>query len=157
MRKFAGILEIRGDSSLAWQAYPRGKYSSNCVVARSFIPAFFLSLIVSSALALPINPDPSDLRKHSEPRTFDFPPARAGANDAAAPPFNPVLESLRYPYSREGIRAQLLAVAVPDVRVLALFGFLIFTLRFYRYRKEQPRPAPAVEMPVRAAGTELAA
>jgi hypothetical protein len=69
--------------------------------------------------------------------------ARAGweAQPPAQSQINPIYEQMRYPYTREGMLAQFVTYSTPDWRIFGMFGLLILTLRYYRYRNpiEQSR------------------
>jgi hypothetical protein len=122
-------------------------------VKRTFVLLVFL-VLNGSAMAYPIEPDAETLIKAFERQDNDFPPARVGWQKKDPKPINPVLESLRYPYTREAMSAQIQAWATPDWRLMAMFGLLIFALRYYRYRESQTaeaairRPASGQEVPV---------
>jgi hypothetical protein len=110
-------------------------------------------LAASSAAAYPVKPDAKTLLKAFDRPDNDFPPARVGWQQKPPKPINPVLESLRYPYTREAMAAQIVAWATPDWRLMGMFGLLIFTLRYYRDRRSQsqrrvPAPVPIREEPV---------
>jgi hypothetical protein len=110
-----------------------------------------LSLPGSSG-ALPVEPNLEELiKKFDEPRV-DYPAARIGwdiQHEQVRNAGNPVYERMRWPWTPAGLRTQLISYATPDWRVWALFGLLIFTLRYYRYTKplEQPRRAEVLPFP----------
>jgi hypothetical protein len=116
-------------------------------VKRTF--ALLVSLVLSgAAMAYPIEPDAKTLLKAFERQNNDFPPARVGWQKKDPKPINPVLESLRYPYTREAMAAQIAVWAIPDWRLMAIFGLLIFTLRHYRYRESQTAAAAMQQPPL---------
>jgi hypothetical protein len=97
------------------------------------------------ASATPIKPRIDEVLKQAAQPRRDYPIARVGweePKDLAALR-NPIYEQMRYPYSREALLGQFVAYSIPDWRLLALFGLLIFTLRYYRYRAK-PAPAPGM-------------
>jgi hypothetical protein len=119
-----------------------------------------LYVLLGSALAYPIKPDAKTLLKAFDRQDNDFPPARVGWQQKVPAPMNPVFESLRYPYTREAMAAQMTGWATPDLRLFGLFGLLIFTLRYYRERRMRTAalPAPVVTIrPENPAETRLAA
>jgi hypothetical protein len=105
--------------------------------------------IPTCAAAYPIKPDTKTLLKAYDRQDNDFPPARVGWQQKPPQPVNPVLESLRYPYTREAMAAQITEWVTPDWRLMALFGLLIFTLRYYRERRLKPQSALPPPVPIR--------
>src|SRR5262245_32257734 len=94
--------------------------------------AILLAMTVVPATSLPVKPDAKRLLQHSEQPVQD-PPARVGWNgpEDRTVAFNPTYEQMRFRYTPAGRRAKLLASITPDWRVWSMFGFLIFTLRYY--------------------------
>jgi hypothetical protein len=113
------------------------------------VRTFLVGLAISAAaFAYPIKPDTKTLLKAFERQDNDFPPARVGWQQKPPRPVNPVLESLRYPYTREAMAVQITDWAIPDWRLMSMFGLLIFTLRYYRERRMPPQ-ALAEPIPIR--------
>lgn len=98
--------------------------------------AFVLCCVLTAA-ATPIKPKIEDVLKEATKTHYDYPVARVGWDKAVStqPQRNPIYEQMRYPYTREGMLAQFTAHAVPDWRLVGMFGLLIFALRYYRFRK----------------------
>ena len=109
-----------------------------------------LCILLGSALGYPIKPDAKTLLKAFDRQDNDFPPARVGWQPKAPAPMNPVLESLRYPYTRQAMASQIMMWVMPDWRLFGMFGLLIFTLRYYRARRMRPATVPAPVVAMRA-------
>jgi hypothetical protein len=100
-------------------------------------------LFALTASAVPIKPKIEDVLKDVTKPRNDYPVARVGWEEARSvqAPRNLIYEQMRYPYTREGLLAEFVAVSIPDWRITGLLGLLIVTLRHYRYR----RPLPGVQ------------
>src|SRR3954469_4414 len=100
------------------------------------------------AFALPMKPDMKVLLDEAKRPPRRYIPARAGWNgpeekSGAVVP-NPVYDELRREPSPAEIRQQMLAVAVPDWRVLLVLGVLISFSRLALRSKRQRSLAPVV-------------
>jgi hypothetical protein len=142
MRMLLEMPEISGDSAHP----PPGKSAGAAHIQPKVKCVWILVVWVTfdlTAGAYPIEPDTKTLLKAFERQDTDYPPARVGWQQKAPKPVNPMLESLRYPYTREAMAAQIAQWATPDLRLMGIFGLLIFTLRYYRARKSPGRNASA--------------
>lgn len=100
-----------------------------------------------SASSTPIRPDIHKLVAEPSQETIQFAPARAGWNGSEAAVnnaqfTNPAMERLTPAAAAREVRASLLALAVPDWRILLAIIGLIVTLRVAR-RKLRPAKAEA--------------
>ena len=116
---------------------------------RALVLSLTLAMIVApGAGATPIRPDIKKLLEQPADASTNFAPARAGwhgpesAKSEAAT--NPVLEKFSPAGTARAIRESLIAVAIPDWRVIATILAVIFILR--KVRKSEPRETqPATE------------
>jgi hypothetical protein len=94
-------------------------------------------LLGTPAISLPVEPDVKKILEEADKPPIHYPIARVGwaPSVSSAIPKNLTYERMRYPWTPEGLRAQLISYSIPDWKVWALFGLLIFTLRYYRYTK----------------------
>jgi hypothetical protein len=105
--------------------------------------AALLLAIAMSAGATPIRPDIKKLVAEPSQETIQFAPARAGWNGSEtavnnAQFSNPSVERLTPAAAAREVRASMLALAIPDWRILVAIVVLIIVLRTSR-RKLKPR------------------
>ena len=107
------------------------------------ITAGFFLFLALEANGTPIRPDLQKLLAEP-PEAAPFAPARAGwqGPEMSASLSSPARALLEQSSAGPQVRDSLLAILVPDVRVLLLIGFTILRLR----RLWQPTPRPAVPM-----------
>lgn len=88
------------------------------------------------AFGTPLRPDLNKLLARPQPKQTDFAPARAGWDGPElVPPEkspNPILERYSPQASARAARATLMAIAVPDIRVVLAITLVIFLLRRIR-------------------------
>jgi hypothetical protein len=123
---------------------------------RKLGPLLTLAAILAMALmarATPIRPDIRKLVAEPSQETIQFAPARAGWNGSEAAVnnaqfTNPSVERLTPAAAKREVRASMLAVAVPDWRIVAAILALIVLLRIAR-RKGRPekRAEPSAVVP----------
>jgi hypothetical protein len=97
--------------------------------------------LAMAASATPIRPDIRKLVAEPSQETIQFAPARAGWNGSEAAVnnaqfTNPSVERLTPAAAAREVRASMLALAVPDWRILASIIALIAVLRLVRRRKQ---------------------
>ena len=119
---------------------------------RKLGPILVLAAVLALALtasATPIRPDIRKLVAEPSQETIQFAPARAGWNGSEAAVnnaqfTNPAVERLTPAAAAREVRASMLALAVPDWRILAAIVGLIVVLRVARHklRPEQKPEAP---------------
>src|SRR5215208_4525763 len=119
---------------------------------RKLGPILVLAAVLALALtasATPIRPDIRKLVAEPSQETIQFAPARAGWNGSEAAVnnaqfTNPAVERLTPAAAAREVRASMLALAVPDWRILAAIVGLIVVLRVARHklRPEQKAEAP---------------
>jgi len=123
------------------------------MLVRTLALAMLLGTFVLPLASLPVKPDAKRLLQDKEEQPIQYPPARAGWNgpeDRRTIAFNPTYEQMRFRYTPAGRRAQFIQAITPDWRLWSMFGFLIFTLRYYRWRKpraEKRGPAQVIAFP----------
>jgi hypothetical protein len=110
--------------------------------------AGILCLAKINASATPIRPDIQKVVSESQNPAAEFPPARAGWNGPEAASNtqnpNPTLEKIGPQASARAVRQSLFAVAIPDLRFLALIALVILLLRRIRkHTSRQPAAASA--------------
>lgn len=103
-------------------------------------------LTAVSSYGTPIRPDIRKLVAEPAQDTIQFAPARAGWNGpetATSAEFtNPAMERLTPAASKREFRASLVALALPDWRIVAALGLIIIMLRMARRKRaEQTTPA----------------
>lgn len=114
--------------------------------------AIFLVLNLSAS-ATPIRPDIRKLVAQPSQDTIQFAPARAGWNGPEAATnntqfTNPAVERLTPAAAAREIKASMLALAIPDWRVVTAIVGLIVLLRVARRKRKQEKIAvetPAIE------------
>ena len=110
-----------------------------------------IAMLALCAQAAPIRPDLQKLLDQPQP-VQQFAPARAGW-DGPEMPRRPQLGSnstydiLNPAASARALRGSMLALALPDLRFLALVVLAILLLRRMRKVRQQPKAAPATELP----------
>jgi hypothetical protein len=113
--------------------------------------ALALLLLVGQASAFPMKPDIKLLLKQAQRPRTQYVPARAGWNgpedkSALASP-NPTYEELRREPTPAEMRAELLAAAIPDWRILLAIAGLILVLRVSVRSTGKTRLAPVFAFP----------
>src|SRR5512141_2488650 len=116
---------------------------------RKLSPIFTLAAILAMALAAsatPIRPDIHKLVAEPSQETIQFAPARAGWNGSEtavnnAQFTNPAVERLTPAAAAREVRASMMALAVPDWRILAAIVGLIILLRISRRKLRSEKKA----------------
>jgi hypothetical protein len=117
---------------------------------RKLGPIFTVAAMLAMALtasATPIRPDIRKLVAEPSQETIQFAPARAGWNGSEAAVnnaqfTNPAVERLTPAAAAREIRASMLALAVPDWRIVLAILALIVLLRIARWKN---RPVKVAE------------
>jgi hypothetical protein len=118
------------------------------------VAAGLLTFLGATSHASPIRPDVRKLLSQPPIQMPQYVPARAGWNgpeiSTARTAPNPTLESLSPAATQREVRSTLMAMMMPDLRILALLALVILLLR--RIRKHPRVPAASVAVAHGATG-----
>jgi hypothetical protein len=129
------------------------------LIYQAVVAGVFLGAMALQSYADSIEPDLKKILREAEKPKQPFVPARVGwngpevSNSQHSP--NPIYERLR-PATPDAVRAELLAVLIPDWRIFAAFAVSILGIRLLKssiesQRKAAVSPAAAIsEFPVQA-------